>query len=346
MGRQDTEFYVCLQCGFEYKRTMPVFHDCNNYVASALAMTHNQFSFTVLTPTYNRAHTLARVYESLCLQKFRDFEWLVIDDGSTDNTRELIEQWQEDSPFPIRYIWQRNQHKKTAFNTGVNQAWGRLLVVLDSDDALPAESLTQMWACWRSIPVEQREGYIAVTGLCARPDGSIVGDTYPQDVMDMTSMDMTFRYSIKGEKFGCMQTEVLKHFPFPEDIDGFVPESIVWRAIARDGYLTRFVNQVFRVYYDTQGSLSEDSSQSGRKYALGLLLLARDTVVECLPWFKYQPASFLMAAARYTRFRLHLRAAGRKLPSLAQLRGLWPKLLVVSMYPVGVLLYLRDKKTH
>lgn len=306
-------------------------------------MTENQFSFTVLTPTYNRAHTLLRAYESLCNQQFSDFEWLIIDDGSTDNTRELIEQWQENSPFPIRYVWQKNQHKKTAFNNGVKQAWGRLLVVLDSDDALAPDALNQMWACWRSIPAEQREGYIAVTGLCARPDGSIVGDKYPKDVMDMTSMDMIFRHSVKGEKFGCMQTEVLKYFPFPENIEGFVPESVVWRAIARKGYLTRFVNQVFRVYYETEGSLSEDGAQSGQKHALGLLLLARDTVVECLPWFKYQPAAFLMAAARYTRFRLHLRAGGVKLPGLAQLRGLMPTLLVATMYPLGVLLYLRDK---
>src|SRR3546814_9920490 len=78
-----------------------------------------------------------------------------------------------------------------------------------------------------------------------------------------------------------MRTAVLRRFPFPEEIPGFVPESLVWRAIARAGYKTRFVNQVFRVYYDSEDSLSRQGRDSAR-HALGLALLARDTVAECL----------------------------------------------------------------
>jgi len=309
-------------------------------------MTQNLYFFTVLTPTYNRAHTLERVYESLCEQQFKDFEWLVVDDGSTDNTRSKIEAWQTESPFPIRYVWQPNQHKKTAFNTGVKEAWGRLTVALDSDDTLLPDSLQSMADAWRGIPDDLKSGYIAVIGLCARPDGSIVGDRYPQDVMDMTSLDMNFKCNVRGEKFGCLQTEVLKHFPFPEDIEGFVPESMVWRAIARDGYLTRFVNQVFRIYHESEDSLSVEGAQSGEKHALGILLLARDTVVNCLPWFRFQPIAFLQAAARYTRFRLHLQHAGKRLPPAGELQGNMSKLLVSIMFPVGWVLYLRDRRRH
>jgi len=309
-------------------------------------MTQNLYFFTVLTPTYNRAHTLERVYQSLCEQQFKDFEWLVIDDGSTDNTRNKIETWQGDSPFPIRYVWQPNQHKKTAFNTGVKEAWGRLIVALDSDDTLLPNSLQSMADVWRGIPNDLKSGYIAVTGLCARPDGSIVGDRFPEEVMDMTSLDMNFKCHVKGEKFGCLQTQVLKHFPFPEDIDGFVPESMVWRAIARDGYLTRFVNKVFRTYYESDDSLSNEGVVSGEKHALGILLLARDTVVNCLPWFRFQPMSFLMAAARYTRFRMHLQRAGKPLPPAVELQGNMSRVLVSLMYPVGWALYLRDRRRH
>ena len=307
-------------------------------------MTQNLYFFTVLTPTYNRAHTLERVYQSLCEQQFKDFEWLVVDDGSTDNTRNKIETWQVDSPFPIRYVWQTNQHKKTAFNTGVREAWGRLIVALDSDDTLLPDSLQSMAGVWRGIPDDLKSGYIAVTGLCARPDGAIVGDRYPEDVMDMTSLDMYFKSHVTGEKFGCLQTEVLKHYPFPEDIDGFVPESMVWRAIARDGYLTRFVNKVFRTYYESEDSLSKEGAVSAEKNALGILLLARDTVVNCLPWFRFQPMSFLLAAARYTRFRLHLQHAGKPLPPAVELQGNMSRLLVSLMYPVGWALYWRDRR--
>ncbi len=298
--------------------------------------------FTVVTPTYNRAHTLGRVYASLREQTWQDFEWIIVDDGSTDSTRALVLDWQQEARFPIHYVWQKNQHKKTAFNRAVRKASGELVVALDSDDSLHKEALASMMSTWYGIPESERDRYVAITGLCARPDGSIVGDRYPEDVFDASALDMTFKYHVAGEKFGCMRTKVLLQFPFPEEIAGFVPESLVWRAIARAGYLTRFVNQVFRIYHDSSDSLSRQGRES-QQHALGLWLLAQDTVVECLPWFRYQPRAFLMAAARYTRFYLHLRSARLPRPRGHDLRGMPSRLLVYAMWPVGALLYMRDR---
>src|SRR5690606_27363734 len=97
-------------------------------------MAYRRPLFTVLTLTYNRVHTLSRVYESLAEQTFQDFEWLVIDDGSVDDTRARVLAWQQQARFPIRYEWQPNGCKKTAFNRGVRETRGELVVVLDSDD--------------------------------------------------------------------------------------------------------------------------------------------------------------------------------------------------------------------
>jgi hypothetical protein len=165
---------------------------------------------------------------------------------------------------------------------------------------------------------------------------------FPRDVFDASSLDMTFKYHVRGEKFGCLRTDVLRQFPFPEDIAGFVPESLVWRAIARAGYLTRFVNQVFRVYHDSSDSLSRQGKEN-QQHALGLWLLAQDTVVECLPWFRYRPQAFLMAAARYTRFALHMRHRRQPRPRGWELRGVASRALVAAMWPLGVLLYVRDR---
>lgn len=300
--------------------------------------------FSVITPTYNRAQTLDRVYRSLREQSFQDFEWVVVDDGSTDHTRSLIRGWQEEASFPIRYFWQSNQHKKTAFNRGVREARGEWLVVIDSDDELDANALYHMGRVWDEIPGDQRSRYVAITGLCARSDGSVVGDLYPRDVMDVTSLDMTFRYHVRGEKFGCLRTDVLSQFPFPEDIPGFVPESLVWNAIARAGYLTRFVNQVFRVYHDSADSLS----RQGRAYGsadntVGLWLLAHETLENCLPWFRCQPASFFAAAARYTRFSLHLRASHTARPAGYRLTRRRARMMVALMWPAGLALFIRDR---
>lgn len=304
----------------------------------------SDFAFTVMTPSYNRASTLPRVYESLLAQTFTDFEWLIVDDGSTDHTRELVASWIAEAKLPIRYVWQTNQHKKTAFNHGVREAHGELIVALDSDDTILPDALAHMWQEWQSIPSHERANFVAITGLCARPDGTIVGDAYPQDKMVMSSLDMSFKHQVRGEKFGCLQTCVLQRFPFPEDIKGFVPESLVWRKIARAGYQTRFVNQVYRTYFDSADSLSAEGVHLGKQHALGLILLARDTVQECLPWFVYQPKEFIKAAIRYTRFRLHLKDQGVALPELAQLHDVRAKTLVAFFAPIGYLLYRRDTK--
>ena len=139
----------------------------------------------------------------------------MVDDGSTDNTHASVLAWQARAAFPIRYVWQNNQHKKTAFNRGVREARGELIVGLDSDDEMPPDALQIFKSVWDSIPPARRDSYVAVTGLCARPDGSVVGDRYPQDVFDSTAVDVYFRHRIKGEKFGCMRTSVLRKFPSP-----------------------------------------------------------------------------------------------------------------------------------
>lgn len=302
-----------------------------------------RYQFTVLTPTYNRAQTLKRAYDSLCEQSFQDFEWLVIDDGSTDNTKECVKHWQQEAVFPIHYIWQPNQHKKVAFNRGVKEARGELVVLLDSDDSLETNALYDMARTWRDIPALERSQYAAVTGLCKTPEGHIVGDMYPYESFDANPLDLQYKFNIRGEKSGCLSTAVLLHFPFPEDIVGFVPESLVWRSIARAGYKTRFVNQVYRVYYDSEDSLSRQGRNSAAIHALGLWLLAYDTVVNSLPWFHCRPREFFKAAARYTRFALHMREQSIVRPVGYDLRGVASIALVFVMAPVGALLFFRDK---
>ena len=302
-----------------------------------------RYQFTILTPTYNRAHTLQRVYESLCEQTFQDFEWVVVDDGSTDHTKKRIQQWQQEALFPIHYVWQPNQHKKAAFNRGVRMAQGELVVALDSDDSLEANALYDMARTWKEIPQKERERFVAVTGLCKTPEGNIVGDMYPYDVLDANPLDIQFKFGVTGEKFGCLSTAVLQRFPFPENIEGFVPESLVWRSMARAGYLTRFVNQVYRVYHDSRDSLSRQGKNNAATHALGLWLLAYDTVVDSLPWFHYKPVAFIKAGMRYTRFALHMRDQSIARPHGYRLHGLGAIALVVATAPFGLLLFLRDK---
>lgn len=307
-------------------------------------MSELQYTFTILTPIYNRAGTLHRVYESLKRQSCRDFEWLVVDDGSTDRTHDMVRAWQAQGEFTIRYIWQKKQHKKTAFNRGVREAHGEFVVTLDSDDEMPPEALQVLKDTWDSIEPDQRARYVAVTGLCARPDGEIVGQPFPHDMFDASAADLYFRYRVKGEKFGSLRTEVLRRFPFPEEVAGYVPESLIWWAMARDGYLNRCINRVIRVYHQSAEGLSREPV-SVRNNVQGLYLLAWDMLEHHMEWFRFRPKEFMMAAARFTRFRLDLEHSGLStaVPDYP-LTKMAAKALVGLMWPLGYALYRRDQR--
>lgn len=295
------------------------------------------YRFTVLTPTFNRVHTLPRVYESLKHQTFRDFEWLIVDDGSTDKTSEIVKKWQKENLFPIHYFWQENAHKKAAFNRGVKEAKGQLLLTLDSDDEAFPDALAILNRHWCNIPEHQRESFSAVTGLCVDEQGKIVGDKFPDDVLDSNSLETRYRYRIGGEKWGFQRTDVLLQYPFPENVQGFVPESVVWSAIA-SRYKTRFVNDVLRVYHTGDDSITAQSRAD--RNADGQALWAREALCNEWRWFRFKPLWFLYVAANYTRFHLHLneQQPGKYWP----LNGVIPHLLMVLMWPVGVLRYWLD----
>ena len=104
--------------------------------------------FTVFTPTFNRAHTLHRVYTSLCSQTFTNFEWLVVDDGSEDGTEKLVMRWKKEAPFPVRYKKQKNSGKHMATNHGVSSARGELFVIADSDDEFLPNALKIFYDEW------------------------------------------------------------------------------------------------------------------------------------------------------------------------------------------------------
>lgn len=220
---------------------------------------HYQYTFTVFTPTYNRARTLPDVYESLKTQQFRDFEWLIVDDGSKDGTAELVEAWQKEACFPVRYFYQENKGKHVAFNLGVRHAMGELFLTLDSDDTCVPEALEKLISHWHRIPEAEKHKYSAVTGLCIDKMGEIVGTSFPADIIDSNSFEIDSKYGVTGEKWGFQRTAVLKEFPYPEFRDEkFVPESIVWNRISLK-YKTRFVNEKLRIFEILPGGLSDSN---------------------------------------------------------------------------------------
>jgi glycosyltransferase involved in cell wall biosynthesis len=215
--------------------------------------------FTVFTPTYNRAHTLGRVYLSLLSQTFSDFEWLIVDDGSTDGTTALVNSFIADRKIVIRYIQQPNGGKHVAFNRGVREAHGYLFLPFDSDDSCIPTTLEQFHAGWYSISDEKRSHFSGVTCLCMNERDEVVGSSFPLKVLDGKPYEITSKYQLKGEKWGFHRTAILEQYPFPEFPDErFVPEGLIWNRIGGN-YKIRFINVALRRYYVTSNSLSSAS---------------------------------------------------------------------------------------
>jgi glycosyltransferase involved in cell wall biosynthesis len=304
-------------------------------------MSQPGYTFTIFTSTRNRAHTLDRVFESLVRQSFRDFEWIVVDNGSTDGTAELVRGWKARAPFEIEYLAQENRGKHTAMNRAAGRARGRFFLPLDSDDALPEDALERMLATWESIPAAVRDGYAGVTGLCVDEHGALIGTPFPETPLDSNPMELFYRYRVTGEKAGFQRTDLMRQHPLPEipGYSGFVTDGITWRAIGRR-FKTRYVNEPYRIYWQDQ-AVSLSRPKRVWDDAPGLVLAYESLLNEDIGWLRHAPAEFLRETIRYVRFSFHI---GRSIP--AQLRALRPasaKLLWVAAAPAGLAVFLVER---
>lgn len=211
---------------------------------------------TIFTPSYNRAHLLARAYHSLLAQLNLDFEWLIVDDGSTDNTEDVVNGFVQEGKIQIRYFKKPNGGKHTAINLGVKEAKGELFLILDSDDSIPVNALQVILEKYESVKSE--ESLAGVCGLMAHHDGTQIGSGFPRTPMLASSTEMRYNYNVTGDLMEVFKTSVLREFPFPE-INGerFCTEDLVWNRIAQK-YKFYCFNEViyYRDYLD--GGLTDN----------------------------------------------------------------------------------------
>lgn len=199
---------------------------------------------SVFTATYNRSHLIHRVWDSLCKQTFRNFEWIIIDDGSTDDTRQVIEEFAAQSDFPIRYVWQHNRGKHTAYNAFARHARAPLFCSVDSDDEILPNCLERLLFHFNEIPEHVRDTYAGVMCLAQDQHGELIGDEFwPADFSD-NIVGVLLRHKKLGDKGGLTRVSMLREFPFPEDVERvYVPESYFIHGYSQK-YRTKFVNEI------------------------------------------------------------------------------------------------------
>ena len=188
------------------------------------------YELCVFTPTYNRAYCLSDLFDSLCCQTAMQFEWLIVDDGSTDNTKELVESFKASSPFPITYIWQSNGGKQRAFNTGVQNCNSELFMCVDSDDTVPADMVISVLEKWRSV--RNNPEVAGVIGMDGKDATTPLQSSIPKDLQYTTIWDLYYKHHHKGDTAQAHRTEILARFPF--DVapnEKFIAETSVFHQI-------------------------------------------------------------------------------------------------------------------
>lgn len=214
---------------------------------------------TVLTPTFNRGGVLRSLWNSLQKQTVKDFEWLVVDDGSTDGTKNLITQLQEKSDFPIRYIHKSNGGKHTALNVGIQTICSELTFIVDSDDYVTEDAIESILKIHKKYRLQNNIcGYAF---LRAFPDGKVNGKKFEVDEKIGSYIDVRVNGDdTSADKAEVFKTHCLKEFPFPEyPNEKFLGEDLVWVRMARK-YEMVHINKAIYV-----GNYLEDGLTNNRR---------------------------------------------------------------------------------
>ena len=298
-----------------------------------------KYTFTVFTPTFNRAYTLDRVFKSLKEQTFRDFEWLIVDDGSTDDTESLVESWRKEVDFPVRYFYQKNSGHQMAFNRGVKEAFGELFLRFDSDDACLPNALECFKNHWDQIPDDVRNSFVGVSSLCQNQHGKLIGTRFPQDVLNSDLLELKYKYKVTGEKWHLYRTDVLIDYPYPP-VGNYLPTGVFREAIAIK-YKTLFINQQLLIYYVMEeGRTDQISKNWTKKQSVGFAYYHKTILNDQIKWFFHAPKEFFRSAVHYSRFSF---LSGKNFfQQVRELQNFFGIFLWSLTLPIGFCVYCKD----
>lgn len=290
---------------------------------------------TVFTATYNRGHLIQRIYQSLLRQKEFNFEWLVIDDGSQDQTEDLFNDWtSRDNPFEIRYYKQENRGLIRTLNRGIELARGEYFAKIDSDDYVVDDYTTNISKWVASI--ENSTSIYAVSGVRVTPDGIPLKGKWPDIPRELGFVDATdlerAAYDLDADMCEAWRTDVLRNYPFPVwNGEKFAPEQIVFNQIALDGYKIRWYPVAMSICEYQEGGLTRGSRKLEIQNPMGYAMMYNHKLKYDIPF-----AQKLRCAMQCTALSI----VGRNPQYILQTN--LPIAAIATLFP-GVLLAIRRK---
>lgn len=296
-----------------------------------------KYDFTVFTPCYNSERFIHRVYNSLVAQSHKNFEWLVINDGSTDNTSAIISKYKNTAPFDIQFFdLKENQMLTKNYNLAIRNAKGQFFIPIGHDDEIEPHALETFLCYWEKYGSPKLSG---VSCLCNDQEGNLVGDKYPDSPYFSNYFDVD--QNISGEKWGFYRTEIIKEYLLPEDVDTYILESLMWMAIAKD-YDRVFINESLRIYYINQSNVNNLSNINKKKlhYINGARYYSLQVINYYMPYIRSNMKSKVLYFLNYLRMSIHMRYPFVKI--LTDIKGFRKRVVSFLLLPFGYLIIIRD----
>lgn len=214
---------------------------------------------TVFTATYNRMNLLKKLYDSLVKQTNKNFEWIIVDDGSTDDTSTVVQKFLSENELDISYIYQENGGKHRAINHGLDLARGELFFIVDSDDSLTDDAIEKIFNNYSGIAFDKSFAGVAFNKGFSKK--RIVGETFEGTYIDCDNLHRA-KHNILGDKAEVYRTDILKEIKFPEiEGENFMSEVVLWNEVARRGYKLRWFNEIIYLCDYLEDGLTKNSEK-------------------------------------------------------------------------------------
>lgn len=283
-------------------------------------------TLTIITTTFNRAYCLHQLFESLQEQDSKDFVWLIIDDGSTDETKNVVEAFIEKADFEVVYVYQPNKGMTGARNTAYNMVNTEINTIIDSDDWLAPNAVSCIIEFWKK---NKREDIAGIIALDIDKTGKVIGTELPKDVRECKALDLRLKYSVKGDKKYIYRSEISKLYPYPEiEGENFFPPTYKFYQIDRT-YKMLLLNKGICIVNYTDNSMSFDKISQYKTCAKGFAMY-RDLCIRISPNFLFTVKQMLhyISASKFAKNKNYILKSSRPLLALI----LWPFGLIFHEY--------------
>ena len=300
--------------------------------------------FTVFVPTYNRAALLPRLLDSIAAQTFQDFELLIVDDGSTDNTQQILSEFAKHARFPVRIHCQTNQGLTSTINVALDKAEGFLFVKIDDDSTLVPTALDRFHYWWHAAQELFSEPIVCVEALLADINtGKVIGTPYPQSPMLSDHIEIYYGFNRRGDPIRAIRTDIPAKYRYPRFAgENFIPEAYLWNRVGFERHKAVYINEVLSFTEYRADGMCRNFVKYRVRNPRGFELYYRDFLQTAIHDERVSYKALLRHACNWVRSCLHLSPSVGKV-----LRYTWKNIPRRSLWfpaaVVGIGLWMRDR---